>query len=180
MDMLDFSTGDLYFDTPLTPAVEALLLTAAQNYGDSSAEFCLLQAYFYAPEHLTVLVALYRYFYYQQRYPEALIVAERVINLVLAQLQLPPRWQDVTESDLDHAVGISMTVTRFLLLALKGAGYLLMRLGDYQTALQYFEKIAAIDTSNRLGISELLALARAEVTKIAIARVGGNVQFMHR
>jgi hypothetical protein len=55
-----------------------------------------------------------------------------------------------------------------------------MRLGDYQMALQYFEKIAAIDTSNRLGISELLALARAEVTKIAIARVGGNVQFMHR
>ncbi len=178
MDLLEFSGEDLYFDEPVSPDVDGLLLEAARRYGEEGAETRLLQAYFLEPEHLTVLVALYRYFYYRQRYQEALITAERAIVIVAARLHLPSRWQDLSELDLGQSVLISMTLTRFLLLALKGAGYLLMRLGDHRGALARFEKIAEIDTSDRLGITELLSMARSAVAEAAAQRVGGNVRFL--
>ncbi len=180
MDAFAHSSGEFYFDEAIAPNVAELLATAAQHYGTEIAELKLLQAYFYAPEQLTVLVALYRYFYYQQRYQDALIIAERAITLALARLDLPTQWQELSELEVSPALSQSMTLTRFLLLALKGAGYLLLRLGDYPQALQYFEKIAEIDTSNRLGITELLAIARAEVTKLAVQQAGANVRFMRQ
>lgn len=178
MDLLDFTGEAMYFDEPVSPEVDALLLDAAQRYGEDDAERSLLQAYFLAPEHLTVLVALYRYFYYRQRYRESLIVAERAIALVLTRLALTARWQDLTDTELTRAAQVSMTLTRFLLLALKGAGYLAMRLGDHPEALARFEKLAELDTSDRLGIAELLAMARASVAEAAAARAGGNVRFL--
>ena len=71
-----------------------------------------------------------------------------------------------------------MTLTRFLLLALKGAGYLLLRLGDSVGALARFEKIAEIDTNDRIGIKELTALARGAVAEAAAERLGGNVRYL--
>jgi hypothetical protein len=65
-----------------------------------------------------------------------------------------------------------MSLTRFLLLALKGSGYLLFRLGDAAGALKRFEKIAEIDTSDRLGIGELHAMARSAVTRSAVEGAG--------
>ncbi len=130
MDLLDFSGEDMYFDEPVSPDVEGLLMDAARRYGEDAAELSLLQAYFLEPNHLTVLVALYRYFYYRHRYREALITAERAIAITAARLDLPARWQDLSEADLGRSALVSMTLTRFLLLALKGSGYLLMRLGE--------------------------------------------------
>lgn len=178
MDFFDFNAEPLYFDAPVSPAVDALLHEAAQRYGEAGAELPLLRAYFYEPEHLTVLVALYRYFYYQQRYEDALRVAERAIAISLAQLNLPPRWQELTEPKVAQIAAQSMTLTRFMLLALKGASYLLLRLGDAENALARLEKLTELDTKQRLGITELLTLARAAVTEAAVAQVGGNVHFL--
>ena len=69
---------------------------------------------------------------------------------------------------------------RFLLLALKGAGYLLLRLGEPAAALALFEKIAEIDTSDRLGVGELTRLARGAVTAAAAERLGGKVRALGR
>ncbi len=180
MDLLDFDGEPMYFDEPVSPQVEVLLSEAAETYGEDSAEDRLLFAYFLQPEHLTVLVALYRYFYYRHRYREALITADRAIALVAARLDLPTDWRDLRESDLGEAVLISMSLTRFLLLALKGSGYLLFRLGDAAGALKRFEKIAEVDTSDRLGIGDLHAMARSAVTKSTMEDIGGNVRFIKR
>jgi hypothetical protein len=96
----------------------------------------------------------------------------------LAQLNLPPDWQELTEREITQAAAQSMTLTRFVLLALKGASYLLLRLGDAENALARLEKLAELDTKQRLGITELLTLARAAVTEAAVAQVGGNVHFL--
>jgi hypothetical protein len=80
--------------------------------------------------------------------------------------------------DLGRAVLTSMTQTRFLLLAIKGAGYLCLRLGDAAGALERLEKVAALDTSDRLGLAELIALARARVTEDQVQQVGGNVRLL--
>ena len=180
MDLLDFNGEPMYFDDPVTPEVGRLLAYAAEHYGDPAAEHSLLRAYFLEPEHLTVVVALYRYFYYRRCYREALATAERAIRLAAARLDLPARWQDLSESDLGGSVLVSMSLTRFLLLALKGAGYLLLRLGEPVAALERFDKIAEIDTSDRLGIKELRALAQGAVTEAAVARAGGNLSFIGR
>ena len=67
MDLLDFDGEAMYFDEPVSTEVERMLAEAAQHYGEEIAERRLLQAYFLEPTHLTVLVALYRFFYYQRR-----------------------------------------------------------------------------------------------------------------
>ncbi len=180
MDFLDFTGEEMYFNEPLAPDVEALLTDASQRYGEESAELSLMRAYFLEPQHLTVLVALYRYFYYRQRYREALITAERAIAIVAERLELPPRWEDLSESNLSAATQRSMTLTRFLLLALKGSAYLLMRLNEPEAALARFEKVAEVDTSDRLGINELLTMARATVAEAAAEQAGDKVRYLKR
>ena len=178
MDLLDFDGEQMYFDRPVNARVDVLLQDAAARYGELEAEHSLLMAYFLEPEHPTVLVALYRYFYYRHRYADALIVADRAIGLSAVQLQVPTDWRTLSRDDLDRAAALSMTLTRFLLLALKGAGYLELRLGDAAGALERFEKVAEMDTCDRLGMSELVSLARAKVARSQASTSGGKVRFL--
>ena len=96
MDLLDFTGEDMYFDRPLSVEVEALIADAADRYGTDTAELSLMRAYLIAPEHLTVLVALYRFFYYRQRYPEALLVADRAITVASGELGLGKDWRTLS------------------------------------------------------------------------------------
>lgn len=178
MDLLDFQGEDMYFDQPLQPDTDLLLQQAATSYGEEVAEHCLLRAYFLEPEHLTVLVALYRYFYYRHRYTESLLVAERVVDLTARRLGVGPDWRDIDAESLGRAVLTSMSLTRFLLLAIKGAGFLCLRLGDAAGALERLEKLATLDTKERLGLSELLAMARGRVTEERVQQAGGNVRVL--
>ena len=113
MDMLDFETDDLYFDEPLHGEAKGCLQTAADNYGEALAETALMRAYFLEPEHPMVLVALYRYFYYQHRLQEALLVAERVLRVFADRLGLPEDWQELNEMQIGSGVMVSMTMIRF-------------------------------------------------------------------
>jgi hypothetical protein len=60
------------------------------------------------------------------------------------------------------AVGIlqSMTLTRFYLMLLKGAGYLRLRTGDVGGGLERLLKVAELDSSDRLGVAALIEVAR--------------------
>lgn len=178
MDLLDFQGEAMYFDQPLQSDTDLLLQQAAASYGEDAAEHCLLRAYFLEPEHLTVLVALYRYFYYRHRYAESLLVAERAIALTAQRLGVGPDWRAIDTNALGPAVLASMSLTRFLLLAIKGAGYLCLRLGDAQGALERLEKLASLDTSDRLGLTELLSLARGRVLEEQFEHTGGNVRVL--
>lgn len=178
VDLLDFSGEEMYFDRPLSPEVSALIASAAEHYGERAdsgpdpAEFALLRAYLLAPEDLNVLVALYRFFYYRQRLAESLSIADRAVLVASRELGLPEDWRALTTDDLNRGVTRSMTLTRFLLLALKGAGYLLLRMDQPAAALERLEKVAAFDTSNRLGVTELLSWARDATARDAAAAHG--------
>lgn len=165
MDLLDFDAQLLYFDEPLSGEAEGLLEAAARAYGGEEAEWLLLQAYFLEPEHLTVLVALYRYFYYQHRYRDALRVAERTIAIVGRRLGLCRDWRELSMPKLGPAVMRSMTLTRFYLMVLKGAGYLELRLGDVESGLARLEKVMELDSDDRLGVRSLVQLARSELQR---------------
>jgi hypothetical protein len=180
VDLLDFNAEEMYFDTPLGPEAEALISRAASCYGEPEAEHSLLRAYFLEPEHLTVLVALYRYFYYRHGYAEALLAADRAIRLTAIRLGVTSDWRQLSKDDLGKAVLESMTLTRFLLLALKGSGYLKLRLNDAASALERFEKVVEMDANDRLGMSELVSLARAKVMEDSVEAAGDKVTYFKR
>lgn len=156
IDLLDFDSDTLYFDEPIDDEAAECLKDAANSYGEDGAENRLMRAYFLAPDHPMVLVALYRYYYYQHCLKDALLVAERVLVIFAKRLNLPDDWRQLNADWLGSGVLVSMTMVRFYMLALKGSGYLQLRLGNYQDAFERLRKVADLDENDRLGAQALL------------------------
>lgn len=163
MDLLQFDQTTLYFDDPLPAGIEPLLNDAAASYGEDVAEALLLRAYFLAPEQLVVLVALYRYYFYQHRLDDALIVADRTLAIVSRRLDLPAKWQQLHPEHIGHAVLRSMGLLRFYLMVLKASGYIHLRMGKASTGQAMLEKLIELDSHDRLGGKVLLDVLVAEV-----------------
>lgn len=156
MDLQDFNGDGLYFDDPLAPEVAACLAAAAEQYGEGTAEQPLLAAQALAPDNLSVLVGLYRFHYYQHRYQDALAIADRAMAVVGPRLQLPADWRAIDSAALAEAATHGIGLLRFHLLALKGAGYLSLRLGRFEQGKAMLAKVVELDTDNRLGARVLL------------------------
>jgi tetratricopeptide (TPR) repeat protein len=167
IDLLELGAEGLYFDEPCVPVVQELITKAAQHYGEATAEHCLLRAYFLVPEQLSVLVALYRYYFYQHRMEDALIVAERALDVTARRLHLVGGWSSIGHVALAEAVMCSMGLLRFHLLALKGSAVILLRLERLDEARLRLRKIAEIDERDALGVIPLLALIAARQNKAA-------------
>lgn len=160
MDLLAFDPGEMYFDAPLDSRAQALIAEAAEAYGDPAAEARLREALALAPGHLSVLVALYRYYFYRHRHADALAIAAVALREVAGRFGFSSAWQEVTTGDIAHAFAAHAELARFYLLALKGAGYLHLRLGLAQEGLKRLDHVAALDPKDRLGAAALAQVAR--------------------
>ena len=156
MDLLDFEQAEMYFDEPITAEVEHLVAMAAANYGNEDAEVMLLRANFIAPQHLVVLVALYRYYFYQHRLEDALLVAESTMAVVARRLNFPDSWRNLREANVGEGVIRSMGLLRFYLMILKAAGYINLRLGEFALGKAMLEKLIELDSHDRIGGKALL------------------------
>ena len=156
MDLLDFSDCKLYFEDDLPAEAERLIAQAASEYGEPEAEFSLLRAHLLAPENLSVLVGLYRYYFYQHRLEDALVVAERAMQLSGRHLGLPTDWNLLDETRLGSAAANSFGLLRFYLLALKAASVVLLRLGQIADSRARLIKLASLDSRDQLGAGKLL------------------------
>ena len=156
MDLLDFSDCKLYFENAMPAEAERLIAVAAREYGEPTAELSLLRALLLAPENLSVLVGLYRYYFYQHRLDDALIVAERAMQLSARHLGLPADWTLLDETRLASAAATSFGLLRFYLLALKAASVLLLRLGQIPASRARLIKLAGLDSRDQLGAAKLL------------------------
>lgn len=156
MDLLDFSDCKLYFEEALPVEAERLIAVAACEYGQAGAELALLRAHLLAPDNLTVLVGLYRYYFYQHRLEDALQVAERALQISGHHLGLPADWNQLDESWLASAAAVSFGLLRFYLLALKAASIVLLRLGHISASRDRLIKLAALDSREQLGAAKLL------------------------
>lgn len=161
MDLLDFSDCKLYFEEPLPAEAERLLLKASQEHGEESAELALLRAHLLVPENLTILVGLYRYYFYQHRLDEALHVAERAMQLSGRQLGLPDDWERLDETRLGSAASSSFGLLRFYLLAMKAACIVMLRLGRIPASRARLQKLAKLDSHDHLGAAKLLEVVDA-------------------
>lgn len=163
MDLLDLEGQQLYFDEPMPEKVQQLLMQAAAAYGDGQSESLLLRAFLYAPDNLSVLVALYRTYYYQHRLDEAKQVAKRALQVVAQRLDFPEDWKEVDIAELSHAILKSMGLVRFYLMTLKAEAYLDLRLGHLDEGRARLRKVAELDASDHFGAAALLdMLARCE------------------
>lgn len=169
MDFLDFDDHSLYFDEPLTEEQEALLVQASEHYPEPQAERLLSRLYAQKPESLTVLVALYRFYYYQHRYEEAFDVAERAINVSAKMMGLTMSWEQINEQYLGQGVFVSMGLLRFYMLALKGSAFLLLRLGRIEQAMPRLNKIVELDPADQFGAAFLLHMAQKEQVNQSVA-----------
>ncbi|UCV05167.1 hypothetical protein [Dechloromonas denitrificans] len=156
MDLLDFSDCKLYFEDALPAEAERLIAQAASEYGEPAAELSLLRAHMHAPENLSVLVGIYRYYFYQHRLEDALIVAERAMQLSGRHLGLPTDWNQLDETRLGSAAANSFGLLRFYLLALKAASVVLLRLGRIAASRARLIKLASLDSRDQLGAAKLL------------------------
>ena len=161
MDLHDFDSTDLYFDEPCPPHIEAQLSAAAEGYGSGEAELALLRAYFLAPEQLSVLVGLYRFYFYQHRLVEADRVAIRAMAIAGARLGLSEEWSELTPAGLGAGIRRSMGLTRFWLMALKARAILALRDFRIETARAMLLKLREVDECDRLGVIPLLAVLEA-------------------
>jgi hypothetical protein len=103
-----------------------------------------------------VLVAIYRYYFYQHRLDDALVVAERALDVSARRLHLTGGWSSLGPITLGEAAMRSMGMLRFHLLALKGSAVILLRLGRLSEARARLKKIAEVDTRDALGALPLL------------------------
>lgn len=173
MDLHDFNGQAMYFDEPTPVTVQHLLARAAAAYGNKKAELYLQQAYARAPQNPTVLVAMYRFYYYQHRLEEAIDIANQVMRLLAQQLDFPARWEELTFAEFSNGLLVSFTKVRFYLLALKGTAYLHLRLGKTSTGITMLNKIIQMDAYDRLGARALLeAVGPMPVDNISQTAVG--------
>ncbi len=168
MDLQNFEAQLLYFDFSISAEVNELLQRAGDAYGEGDAEHYLQKAYDLAPENLSVLVAMYRFYYYQHRYQAALDIAFQAMSVVAPRISFPSHWSHLTFNDLANGVVSSFTLVRFYLLALKGAAYLNLRLGKIAEGIYMLNKVVEFDSKDRLG-------ARALLQAVGPAKISDNL-----
>lgn len=164
MDLLEFDAKDLYFEQEDSLDVQNLIKAASELYGSGEAELPLLQAYLRAPESLNVLVALNRFYYYQHRLSEALLISEKALHLIRQNIDFPHDWQDLEHTHITQAPKESLTRIRLYLFTLKSIGFLNMRLENLDLSRAIFEKLIALDDKDRIGAKGLLEVLDLRVS----------------
>lgn len=155
MDLQDFTNDMLYFQKQKKPEVDALINRAASHYGRES-EACLLRALSLDPESFIVLVGLYRFYFFRHRYEDALVTAQRVMNVVGVRVGFPECWREITVASVNNGVLKSFCLVRLYFFALKAAGYINLRLNIFSEGTAMLEKVVEMDSTDRMGAKLLL------------------------
>lgn len=136
-------------------AVEQCLRQAAAAYrDDTAAERFLAQAATLAPDHVAVLIAQYRYYFYKGRLRESLEIAARCMTAAAAHLGMDGDWQKVQPNDADFG-RYDAIWPRLYLFSLKAYGYLLARLGSCDESALAIAKLRELDRGDTVGGSVL-------------------------
>jgi tetratricopeptide (TPR) repeat protein len=160
MDLLDFDAGPLYFDQPLAAEVSDAIRQASEHYPEPEAEALLLKAQALAPEHLEVIVALYRFYFYQNRLDDADRVADQALALSAAPIGYPTDWRQLKSGHVRQGIEEDAGLARFWLLALKAKAVLALRQLRIEDGIAMLSCIADVDERDRIGTRGLIEVAR--------------------
>jgi tetratricopeptide (TPR) repeat protein len=142
----------------LPQAVELHLREAGRAYQDSTlAEWHLREAQTLAPDHLAVLIGLYRYYFYKNRLREALEIARLCLQRGARHAGLPADWRAVRPGQVEFD-SYDAVLPRFYLFTLKGYAYLQLRLGNLAEGQAALDKLLELDPADRCGGRVLLGV----------------------
>jgi tetratricopeptide (TPR) repeat protein len=142
----------------LPPEISLLLHQAAASYSvPEISESFLHEAARSHPDHASVLIARYRFFFYQGRLEEALDVADLCLEKALRALGLAEGWRNVRPDQCPFG-NWGAVLPRFFLFSLKGWAYLRMRLGDLEKGREAVEKLLELDPTDKIGARTLLGV----------------------
>jgi tetratricopeptide (TPR) repeat protein len=155
------------FGGGLPPDAERLLYEAGATYERAETSLALLrEARRLAPNHIAVLIGLYRFFFYKGRLREALEIAETCLLRAAIDNSLPLDWRVTLPADAPFA-SFDAPMARFFMFALKGYAYLNMRLGDLDEGRAAAMKLMELDPSDKVGAALLLTvLERRELDDV--------------
>ena len=158
LPMEDAILTDAVLGAGLPEAAEKHLQLAANFYRDDDvAEAHLWQAQAAAPDHPAVLIALYRFYFYKNRLPEALSVARACLEKAAKDNGLAQDWREVRAADAVFG-DFESVLPRFYLFTLKGYAYLNMRLGNLEEGRAAVAKLLDLDPSDKVGAKVLLGV----------------------
>ena len=135
---------------------QAHLDRAAERYHLTDvAETHLFAAEKIAPDHVAVLIALYRFYFYKGRLADALDISCAALEKALRLNVLDHDWRNVRAGDADFSDWGAL-LPRFLLFSLKGYAYLNLRLGNLTEGRIAAQKLIELDPRDRIGAQVLI------------------------
>ncbi len=147
---------DALLGLDLPTEVEMELRLAGLAYqSDEEAERHLFRARALAPDHPAVLIGFYRFYFYNNRLEEALVVARICLLKAARDNALNPYWRRVAVEDADFG-SYDAVLPRFYLFTLKAYAYLQLRLGHMEEGRDAALKTVALDPTDKIGVKVLL------------------------
>ncbi len=151
----DARLADALLGGGLPSQAEWHLCEAGRSYHQEDvAEAHLHEAQIIAPDHVAVLIGLYRFYFYKGRLRDALGIAVICLGKASAMLGLPRDWRDVDGRDAAFD-DFSAVIPRFFLFTLKGYAYLQLRLGHIEEGREALMKLGELDPNDKMGGSVL-------------------------
>jgi tetratricopeptide (TPR) repeat protein len=131
-----------WYDAPAE--VKDLLILASDNWENTElSEKYINEALALAGKNANVLIGAYRFFFYKSKCEIALQIAERVLNMVQEDENLPESWEELKPIILTRG---QEPAIRLFTNAYAGKGYLLAKLGRLEEATLITSRIKDIDT----------------------------------
>ena len=122
---------------------------AAENWENtSSSEKYINQALAKTRNNTDILIAAYRYFYYRQNYPMTLQIAEKVVEEVNKNENLPSNWEELKSVLMKRKEEANI---RLYLNAYAASGLVLAKLGETDKAKEICIKVKEVDDKNDFG-----------------------------
>lgn len=148
----------LPFADEVPPRVAALLAEAGAAYADAERTETLLRAAQHTdPQSLPAWFALYKFYFYCHRLPEAERVTLEALAVAAAQGGFDADWERLHGGSADWAAATGPA--RFYLFSLKALAFIRLRLGRVAESAALLAKLAELDPADRVGGSVIRSLA---------------------
>ena len=129
--------------------IKSLLMSAAANWDNTSeSEKYINEALAKAPENIEVLIAAYRFFFYKNKFRQALKMSEQVIEQIKKAENLPDDWELLKPILMERAEEVQI---RLYLNAYASTSFMLARLGETEKAKIISSQVKEIDTKNQFS-----------------------------
>ena len=146
------------FDINLPDDLNALLQKAAKSYDNpAQAEALLKQAYELDNQQLSIYLALYKFYAYQNRMREAEQSVYQGLELAASQGNFNKNWQDLNYQSTDWSKPSG--AKRFYLYSLKALAFIYLRQDKRDDALKVLAKLQELDPNDEVGGSVVANLA---------------------